>query len=161
MKKLLIALVFIVLTGCVGTYKPPLGDGLPVINFEGNFSMLLIYKNGNNCSGGVGLPPKYNPRELNSLPLPLTPDVETAFQIRNYAVSISNGLASATCGGLVSFVPRKGYEYRLKFILKENYCQAVVLEKALGNISGEYRLTDFRNRVEKFAMTTEGSACAD
>ena len=161
MKKILGFGLINMLLGCVGVYKAPVGADLPTITFEGQYSLLLIYKNGTNCSDGVGIPKPYSPWEPNSLPLPIKPDIDTTFQVRQYGISTAGGLASVTCGGLFTFVPKNGYEYKLSFKDHGNSCTTIILEKMTNQPDNKFQPAAFKRRAEKFAMTTKGSVCSD
>lgn len=164
MNRLFVFILAIVLAGCAGggMYVPPVEGDAPTIDFRGEYSLLLMYRNGEDCSDGVGIPEKYAPWESNHLPLPVKPDVETSFQVRQYGISSeSGGLASVTCGGIFSFSPKRNTDYLFSFKEKHQGCSALLFEKDRENSESTFTLSSIRKREEKFAMTTKGSVCVN
>jgi hypothetical protein len=152
------------LAGCAGggLYVPPVEDDAATIDFQGEYSLLLVYRNGEDCSDGVGIPEKYAPWEPNHLPLPVKPDVETSFQVRQYGISSeTGGFASVTCGGVFSFSPRRNTDYLFSFKKKQQGCSAFLFEKDREDSESTFTLSSIRKREEKFAMTTKGSVCVN
>jgi len=164
MTKVLLFIVAIFLAGCAGggVYVPPEQVDAATIKFQGEYSLLLIYRNGEDCSDGVGIPERYAPWESNHVALPLKPDVVTSFQVRQYGISTESGnFASITCGGIFSFTPKAETDYLFSFRKKEQGCSIMFLEKSREESGSVFAPSPIRKREEKFAMTTKGSVCAE
>lgn len=164
MNKMLVFIAPILLAGCAGSgvYEPPNGTDHPTIWFEGEYSMLLFYRNGENCSDGVGIPAEYAPWTANNRPMPVPAGVTTSFQVRQYGLAHQSGnLASATCGGIFSFSPKSNTDYVFSFKELEQGCSAVFLEKSRAGEKSTLVPSPIRKREEKFAMTTKGSVCSN
>lgn len=148
------------LGGCVTLYDVPSGPNQPTIAFRGNYSLLMVYKDGQTCSGGQAVPKAYSPFEPGAKPLPLRADELTSFQVRHFGIaSAGPGLASVTCGGLFSFVPKRGKAYLLDFQLQAGGCNVRLREGIPGASEPTFERIEVIPRKEKFAMTPQGSAC--
>ncbi|MDJ0938997.1 MAG: hypothetical protein QNJ00_04475 [Woeseiaceae bacterium] len=147
------------LAGCAGSiYEPPVGEDMPTVDFQGEYSLLLVYKNGEDCSDGVGIPPQYAPWEPERAPLPVAPDAVFSFQVRQYDTAWDAGqLASATCGGIYSFVPKVETDYRFSFEKKTEGCSVLLVER--DRDGSPFAPSPISKRTEKFAMTVRGSVC--
>jgi len=162
MSKMLALIVPVLLVGCaaVGVYDPPEESDSPTVRFEGKYSLLLFYRNGEDCSDGVGIAERYAPWTPNHRPLPIEPDIVTSFQIRQYGVDFGSGnIASVTCGGIFSFSPKRDTDYVFSFEELEQSCSVVFLERNRADEGSTFAVAPIRKREEKFAMTTRGAVC--
>jgi hypothetical protein len=121
-----------------------------------------MYKNGEDCSNAVGIPEEYAPWTAQNLPMPLTPGVVTSFQVRQYDVTtVLGSMASATCGGIFSFSPKRNIDYLFSFKDEGESCSILFLEKNRAAVGSQFESSPLKQREEKFAMTLKGSVCSD
>ena len=153
-------LIPLLLAGCATVSEPPL-EGNATVEFSqaGEYPILLfrVLTNGSDCSSPERVPPESNFLQNRFRPLIVPSNQEVAFSA---SWSHLSGVMMSSCNSVISFTPKAGAKYRIRYFADSATCGARVYElKSDGADLQEVIEPSARKRIPNLPFLATGPFC--